>query len=760
VDRPSIRAELRDRGGRVWNELIITDLPGRRSLVERADGTTAMREGGTYHYRIDGEETGLRLEPGELFDSDDQLRRRGRIRPGLSVGRLIVTAEDLASGRVFHTSINIETAKLDQTQEYRQMLGDIAAHASEALLQGFAPTTLELAPSDRSAELLYQRFAALESFVEGDVFAAAIGRIIHQPHQTWSSTSERCPAGTHFPSGSAVARAIVAAGPRTPWRRRESAALTTLPTHLDRNRYEVDVDTAANRFVKFALERWRETAAELARVLDRPDAMMTPGPVRRGRAVAERVIQTLDEVLSHSLFREVGRLAALPTNDQVLLKRVGYRELFRAFALIEVAPALSFDHSELDDLYSASQRNVATLYEFWCYLALTEVVGNACGERQTARAFEPGGDGLSMTLRAGSSSAIRWQVTRGGRALEVSLFFNRTFSVVRGVGTAEGSWSRAMRPDCSLHIRPLNDLPMAAPPGALDVWLHFDAKYRIDNLVEQLTAQADENEAAFAVEAELVESHARTKREDLLKMHAYRDAIARTAGAYVLFPGDDPVHLERFSELLPGLGAFPLRPGGSGTARGSDRLEEFISDVLVHVSQQASQHERDRFWNSAVHAKVIQDPHNRSSVSFLERPPADTEVLVGYIRSPEQRAWIDRTDSYNVRAGGRRGALRLGSRELGAELVLLYERRTSGSHPVTLARLLSWRTATREDLLQAGYPEPGGSRYFVAALEWVGDVPSWLADVDLDELRPPEQPPGAPYVTTWWHLLGASFPVA
>ena len=44
-----------------------------------------------------------------------------------------------------------------------------------------------------------------------------------------------------------------------------------------------------------------------------------------------------------------------------------------------------------------------------------------------------------------------------------------------------------------------------------------------------------------AAEAESVERLSRSRREDLLKMHAYRDAIRRTAGAYVLFPGNESV---------------------------------------------------------------------------------------------------------------------------------------------------------------------------------------------------------------------------
>ena len=52
--------------------------------------------------------------------------------------------------------------------------------------------------------------------------------------------------------------------------------------------------------------------------------------------------------------------------------------------------------------------------------------------------------------------------------------------------------------------------------------------------------------SAFVIEnldAEKAEQRAGNyKRADLLKMHAYRDAIRRSAGAYVLYPGSEKEH--------------------------------------------------------------------------------------------------------------------------------------------------------------------------------------------------------------------------
>ena len=509
-----LRTALTDSSGVARGEMIIADLPQRTTLVPLADSLPELREGATYRYTISGLEGVLSLEPSELLDRDDDAGHHGRLRTGLSVGRLVITVH--TSRTALSTVVNVAPAKFAQVREYQQMLDDIARHATEAVLQGFAPTSLDIVSAQAPAELLYQQFAVLAARLQSKEFAAAMGRILHRPHQAWATEIEMRPAGTSYPSGAAFARAVAAPGPRRRWPGLENTTLSSLPDRLRSMRNEPTKDTAPNRFVKFALESWRALAERLQAVLSSKEGPLQAGPARRGRAAADEILNLLNELLGDDLFREVGRLNQIPMGNQVLLKRDGYRQIFETFALVETGIALSFDRPAIDDVLSASQRNVATLYEFWCYLVLAEILGRLCGSLKTAQAFTVGANGLSLTLRAGDKSALSWKVDWQGRSLAVELYFNRQFSVLTN-DVHDGSWSRAMRPDCSLRVRPLSALPRLADPRDLDVWIHFDAKYKVERLAQQLTPLATREEAQQAVDAEEMDHSAAVDEKISLK---------------------------------------------------------------------------------------------------------------------------------------------------------------------------------------------------------------------------------------------------
>ena len=91
------------------------------------------------------------------------------------------------------------------------------------------------------------------------------------------------------------------------------------------------------------------------------------------------------------------------------------------------------------------------------------------------------------------------------------------------------------------------------------------------------------------------------KRIDLLKMHSYRDAIRRTGGAYILYPGSESKKLCGFHELLPGLGAFSLRPESLNS--GMRDITVFLRDLVKLLCDRISQWEQTGYYDYDIHVR-------------------------------------------------------------------------------------------------------------------------------------------------------------
>ena len=157
-----------------------------------------------------------------------------------------------------------------------------------------------------------------------------------------------------------------------------------------------------------------------------------------------------------------------------------------------------------------------------------------------------------------------------------------------------------MRPDYTLTIWPYEiPLQKEAEKVELIVHIHFDAKYKIENLYNLfqmklilMTKKTDQRKGKY-------------QRADLLKMHSYRDAIRRTGGAYILYPGDVTFNKFGFHEIIPGLGAFPLRP--SKTDTGENELKKLHLDVLRHFMNRISQREKAAYQTYEIYKGIEPD---------------------------------------------------------------------------------------------------------------------------------------------------------
>jgi predicted component of viral defense system (DUF524 family) len=682
----------------------------------------------------------LVTDPVEVFQPDTSNGIRGRLRPGLWTGALnvVLRSGDKAVGRL---ELEVRSRKLEYRSEYLWMLRDIADRVTELLMNRFAVSETTFQVDDtRDAVTLYQRFAFLRALIASESFQLALGEITRRPHVAWEERHELVRPGAALKADAYTVRQLARPGPRTTWL---EGPIDSLPHHLDRRHTDATHDTTPNRFVKFALGRWRHVLTDIERGFARDSH---DPAIARGLREVEQVLRQLDEILHLDLFRELGPLTRFPADNQVLHRREGYRDVFRAYVEFELAARLSWKRT--DSEYGAGQQDVATLYEYWAFIQLANVVAELVGQTFDLRPLvETRDDELNVVLQAGKETVLRGVINHLGRRMSVELCFNRTFSPGRG---ELNSWTRPMRPDYSIIIR--------AVAGDSDVFepvvLHFDAKYRVSFVAELFGQEGELLGAEEPTSPDFSVKRGGALRADLLKMHAYRDAIRRTSGAYVLYPGGDEQRGQKpfteYHELLPGLGAFVLRPKHDGETTGLKGLKQFLVDVFDHVATRLTQHERGRYWLEAVYGNRQFFPSEGTTSVAL--PSADTSVLLGYVKSAEHWEWILRYQTYNVRAEGRPGGVSATEELLYSQLLVLY---CPSTDRVGVARIVNNPSVvSMQSMMRTGYPDPRSS-YLCVQISWI-HAPHWLDGIHASKIdryvRRLGRPKGMPTAARWADL--------
>lgn len=664
----------------------------------------------------------IRLEPVELFLPDPDNEARGRLRTGSYVGVLPIEVE--ANGMRHSSVVEVQSRKLGYMAEYRWMLRDLTTDATSLVLERFAPTRQRLNDDWlHEPKSAYERFIHLQALFADPAFEQAVMYVTNRPYVDWVEHAESRLPTQPISGGSRLGRALSRPGPRVEW---PGGAIRTLPARINVAVTIPRVDNVPNRFVKHVLDHFLRL---LNRVQDSLESQPQSSSAVRGLREVAEIERRLEILRSAPIFRDVGDMVILPIDNQVILKRAGYRELLGAYLRVETGTRIVWE----DETLSGAQKSAATLYEYWAFLQLLRIVQTITPNLDTGQLFAETKDGLTLSLKQGGERRFHGTVNRLGRGIDLDLYYNRAFG--RTLRDVEGgSWSLPMRPDCSLRLQARSDGPGIAP-----VWLHFDAKYKLSDFgFLKDVAGVDDGPSHQPV------------RDDLLKMHAYLGAIRRTVGSYVLFPGEGPANdpYRAYTELLPGLGAFSLRPvaGGPDTLA----LRNFLESVLTHVASVATQERRHRYWERRIFPSGVPAPESEGREPIEGLPPADTSVLLGFVRTDQQRDWILSARLYNMRADvERNGSVGVDSGAASAQILVLY----SASEILGIWRLSgSASVFTAAQLLALGYPAPRGDGYIcVHLVESIGGVAE--LGLDYQQVRHLaeglQKPFGAPAVTSW-----------
>ena len=641
-----------------------------------------------------------------------------------------------AKAAVASALLDVRSLKLDYRTEYRGMLrrlsdeiAGLVADARSSAKAGFRSTF-----EDRTdAGWLQIQLELLRETLDSGDFSAALQRILSFPHERLSTVSDSVSTDRPIRWTPSAVRQLVTGNPR-----REVPASHPLRTQLGLEsvaervlepRKSRDLDTLENRFVKFALGEFRAFLTHAQGVFE------SCAGWGASAALSRRLAATVEDWLGRSLFREVGEMRFAPLGSPVLQRKAGYREVLRWWLRFRTAAELSWEGGE--ELFHAGQRDVASLYEYWLFFELLGWFcqkcrgGNRPAVEELIEGLEEGSPNLRLRKRMELGPFVGTFAGQS-RRLNARFAYNRRFEVTQD-RHAGGSWTRRLHPDYTLTFWPEDLSEADAERQELLVHVHFDAKYRVED-IEGLFGAEGADDADDEVEGNY-------KRQDLLKMHAYRDAIKRSQGAYVLYPGraNAAVKLKGFHEILPGLGAFGVAPDENGVAQGLESLEKFLDEVLAHLGNRTTAQERVSY-HVAESYTLKEEPVQYGSLVLAERdeisdttralPPSEHHVVVAWYEDDAQLTWTMKTGYAVVRMGDRRGSWNVPPEFASARHVLLHTHKSQVACGLLVLkeRNPGYKVFTAQELKAKGYPGSGsGDIYaiFEVAPDPVFDGQKW-----------------------------------
>lgn len=499
-------------------------------------------------------------------------------------------------------SFEIIPLKIDYEDGYVKLTDDIADECSALLLDYSSPTNLSYCHDfTKTKKSPIEEFIFVRKFCSSSSIEYIFQSIINNPDRILVSEEELKPFGTSMVSKKFFTNPFENS---KNWTRQNDGSF--IPELITTTRKYDSFDTPANRFLQFAFEIFINVCNEIIDKIEKDSTY---------KDEAEYLKQSLQNVLNDSFFDDVQPLTNLPVNNQVLQKREGYVQVFNAFNMLDLAQQLNWNGQ--NDVYEGQARNIALLYEYWLVFKLIHIIKNLGAindfditeEKDITKMLTIPNE-LLISISEGAESML--SATIKNKNLRINFYYNRTFCPNDFNGTDYyGSYSRDFRPDYTLAIFPslFTKEKDAIKAGEVS-FIHFDAKYRVTDLTS-LFGKEKETDDDFNNEKkeETINTY---NRGDLLKMHTYNDAIRRTIGSYVLYPdtSDESKKFQIFDELLPGVGAFAIRPGDKKN-KGEKELTKFISNIIEFKSKISSRQSRKDYFENI----ILNTPGDKSLLS-------------------------------------------------------------------------------------------------------------------------------------------------
>ena len=521
-------------------------------------------------------------------DNENFSFRRGILAGFINYGNDIGKSEILIDYNVgtelrhFHFDFEVLSTKLNYHEHWRKIIEDIESEYRMLSLDymkrtfhGFSPES-----SGETPDLVWWSIFAEEQKKVIKAVKGIIERPRHRLHgiETYLRADKLTRVSVYLENELAE-------------HRREQAHLYRVEQQIQSN------DTQENRFLKHALGQITNKYESLKKRIESIRGMSDPY-----KEDMKEMLNTLKHLERNPFFRTVGRFKGLNQESMVLQKATGYSQVYRTWNLLRRAYSLN------EGIYRLQSKDIATLYEIWCFIEVSHIVKELLGidvDVDHRNRMEMNGI-FTWELGKGEHSRILFKKDNVELA---ELVYNPKHTEKENDNISMENLvvpTVAQKPDIVLQLTK-QDLQKDMKMTYL-----FDAKYRIEGRTP---------------------SGVDTPPEDAInQMHRYRDAIyykehssnelkKEVIGGYILFPGDGQrtdVEVSKFYKTISevNIGAFPLRPKDKENRK---LLEHFIKELIETKS-------------STTISKVI--PQKGAFIEVGDR------VLIGMVRESSRKNYL------------------------------------------------------------------------------------------------------------------------
>ena len=452
--------------------------------------------------------------------------------------------------------IEVFPTKIDYQNDYKQIVEDVTKEVYNVVFDFLKKTYLGYQQSEKVNSSPVEFFAVINKIYKDFIKAADI--IMSQPHHVLETTHQVLPSHKVKKTDGRTIRWIE--------KHPDQAKRVNGEFRIERAlavRKQVSYDTKENQLTKYILlstarklESFKKNYLKLQRKEDQAVIAKIDGMVRG-----------LNRRSNTTFLADVEAKEASSGMSLVFSMAPGYRDLYKYYLMLLRGLSIT------GDVFNISVKDLALLYEYWCFIKLNSMMKDRY-ELLSQDIVKVQGNGLFVSLVKGSSSKVKYRNSENGEVITLS--YNPKSGQVPTV---------AQKPDnvLSLEKKTVNQVGKKVKYEYV-----FDAKYRVNPALEGSDYY------------NTISHTPGPETDDINTMHRYRDAIVyhngadpyeRTMfGAYVLFPyaNKEEYRNHKFFESIEkvNIGGLPFLP--SETSMVQDMLDALIADSTDSAFERAT----------------------------------------------------------------------------------------------------------------------------------------------------------------------------